>query len=269
MDPLSLRNQVMEKRELDHCARQLEPVFTELHCEAEPLAGHDDPFINHLILKCSQIGLKVNCGLVKFSKWNSDTETYDEKKDTMIRIMDNDLGYQLYCVPTDHNSMMSILMISVIGATEQQAVCGKGFYVCKRFIRKLRKVFFDTQWPQGSVKGDIVKGLQGTVKGATQLAVLSNGKTTSFENNPEKDWRNSNEFRWANLERFKGQNRLCVFWRLMGFVYFSDSPDGYPQLTLINNKSLHQFDEETRKEIENKIIEQQKLIHFKDYEKTI
>ena len=55
----------------------------------------------------------------------------------------------------------------------------------------------------------------------------------------------------------------------MGFAYFSDSPDGHPRLTLINNKSLHQFDEETRKEIENKIIEQQKLIHFKDYEKNI
>ena len=187
----------------------------------------------------------------------------------MIRITDNDLGYQLDCVPADHNSMMSILMISVIGATEQQAVCGKGFHACKRFIRKLRKVFFDVEWPQGSVKGGIVKGLQGTVKGATQLAVLSNGKTTSFEKNPEKDWRNSDEFRWANLKRFKGQNRLCVFWRLVGFAYFSDSPDGHPRLTLINNKSLHQFDEETRKEIENKIIEQQKLIHFKDYEKNI
>ena len=269
VDPLSLRNKVYAKLHRDHCARLLQPLFTEIVCDSRPLGDHTDPFVSHLIPRCDSVGLKVSCGIVKYSTWQTDTEKYEEQEGSMIRVMDLELGYQLDGVAEDGNSMFRILMISLIGSEEKKAVPARGFYACKRFVKKLKQAFFDEDWPEAVVKGSLVRGLQGTVKGATQLAVYSKGKQTSAQHHEECDWRNSTKSKWSSLERFEGQNRLCVFWRLQGFACLEDDQDGYPILTLINDKALKLIDAEDRKEIENRVREQQELIHRKTYENTI
>lgn len=265
----SLRAEVLAKIQADKMARLQEPAMAELIIdEGSQWATHPDQFCNKLIQYCDWQNLKPSFGKARFAKWNSSKEKFEFVDQNLIRIQDLQLGYQLDCYPIEGNSIIQIIFIQTIGSTEEIAVAGQGFYACKNFLKKLKKIFFQYGWPSGSVNGGVVKCLIGTVKGATQLATLSKGRITSIRVNREQDWRASTESKWSELARFRGQNRLCIFWRLMGFAYLSDDKDGYPQLTLINMQSLDQLDEPTAAEIEQKIQEHQQLIHFKDYEKA-
>lgn len=268
MDDLSsLRAEVLAKLQADKMARLQEPAMAELNIdEGFQWAKHCDPFCNQLIQYCGRHDLKASFGNARFAKWNSSKEQYDFFERQLIRIQDFELGYQLDCTPIEDNSIIKIIFIRTIGSTEDKAMAGKGFYACRRFLMKLKKVFFQYGWPQGVVKDGLVKCLLGTVKGATQLATHSKSKITSVRINKEEDWRASTESKWSELVRFRGQNRLCIFWRLMGFAYLSDDEAGYPQLTLINEESLHQLEEETAADLEQRLHEQQQLIHFRDYE---
>ena len=261
-------NEVLQKLCRDEVACSYAPALAKMYIDDKyPWGEHSDPFCNQLIVFCGRHGLKAYFGNTCFAKWNPKEERYDYIEERLIRIKDFVLGYQLDCVPTQENSIIIVTSIHTIGSTECKAVGGKGFYACKKFVEKLKDVFFKYGWPIDAIRDGIVQWLQGTVKGATQLATLSGGKTTSRMINNQVDWRDSTRSRWANLKQFKGQNRLCIFWQLMGLTYISNDDAGHPQLALINEQCLYRLNDDVAEKIKQNILQQQQLTHFKDYEK--